>query len=79
MRKFINRRLNIALDNAIINQIDSEFQKWDGYPMTEYGSYTISQQAFCDALRNIGEALERKHGYNCCIIRLWGFKWSEVL
>jgi len=26
MRMFINKRLNIALDNTISNQIDSEFQ-----------------------------------------------------
>lgn len=79
MRMFINKRLNIALDNTISNQIDSEFQKWDGYPMSEYGSYEINQRAFCDALRDIDSALERKQGYNCCVFKLWGFKWSEVL
>ena len=47
--------------------------------MSEYGSYEINQRAFCNALRDIDSALERKQGYNCCVFKLWGFKWSEVL
>lgn len=77
MIKFINRKLNIALDKAITTHIDSELNKFDSYD--EYGYYIISSQAFCDALRYVGEALARKQGYNCCTAKLWGFKWSEVL
>lgn len=77
MRIFINRKLLVALDNSIHNHIDSELSKFDSYD--EYGYYIISSQAFCDGLRYIGSALERKHGINAYPIKLYGFNWSEVL
>lgn len=77
MRIFINKRLNIALDKAITSHIDSEIAKFDSYD--EYGYYIISQQAFCDALRYIGEALERRHGITYYPTKLYHFSWSEVL
>lgn len=77
MRIFINKRLNVALDKAITSHIDSELAKFDSYD--EYGYYIISSQAFCDALRYIHNALERKSGYRCYTDKLYGFSWSEVL
>lgn len=78
MKVFINN----AVRRAIWHGLDREFVKWDGYPRNPYGDSCIRED--CNRLywQDKAWAFMRKHTYrgekDLMVIRLYGFKWSDV-
>ena len=80
---FINNSLRRAIWLGLDRKLSREFKKWDGYPRNTYGDSCIRED--CNRLywQDQAWAFRRQHTWNGkknpMVIRLMGFKWSDIL
>ena len=83
MKIFINNTVRRAIWLGLDRELSREFSKWDGYPRNPYGDSCIRED--CNRLywRDQAWAFRRQRTWNGeknpMIIKLYGFKWSDVL
>ena len=79
---FINNSLRRAIWLGLDRELNREFKKWAGYPRNPYGDSCIRED--CNRLywRDQAWAFRRQRTWNGeknpMIIRLYGFKWSDI-
>ena len=79
MKIWLNNKLNRAIWNGLNQAISDEFEKWNGYPHTQYGDDYITGEACKEYWNNVFWAMRRQWGYSCYTQKLYNFKWSDIL